>query len=108
MDVLEEVKLEGYREGREEGREEGLFLGIEKEKFFSCRNMLHLGFEQGTIAGILEVSPGYVLQVQEQLSKEKEVEQSLKAGKKDDSSIAGSLGVSLFLVEAVRKKMDMR
>ncbi len=108
MTIHEEIKHEGFEEGLEKGLEKGREEGVEKEKFFSIRNMLRKNFDDETIMSVLDASKVYVDKVRKQLEKESQVAGLLKDGKLPITEIAQRLEVSPFLVEAVKKDLDKK
>ena len=115
MDVLEDVKTEGYQEGLEVGVEKGFEKGIEKgvevgqrrKTYFGTYNMLRKGFSSAMIADILDVPVSFVADVKKLLVQVPRTVDLLKEGKGIEK-ISKKLNAPILFVEAVKLELEKK
>ncbi len=101
---MEKAQAKSEKRGEKRGFEKGIEKGIEKALIFNIRNMTTQGFPVDTIAGVLNVAPSRVVEIQKQLKKEPKIASLLREGKLENTQIATKLAVSSLLVEMVKSE----
>jgi predicted transposase/invertase (TIGR01784 family) len=96
---------QGIEKGIEQGIEKGLGIGKEEKDITAIRNMLKKNFDVATIAEVLEVSAGFVEDIQKQLLKEQQIADLLKKKNADVADIAKQLQVRPMLVKVIRQHL---
>jgi len=106
MSTLTILRAEGFQIGFLEGEQKGIQKGRQEEAYkkdvIAIRNMTQQKFEISMIALVLDITTGYVQQIQKDLKKEATIIAAL-AKKQSPARIAKRLKVSEWLVEVIQE-----